>query len=155
MWGHLDSLLARMFTGYRPIQRQIVTDALINASLAHRFPDPRYFAWMQEANPWLGLPERLLRPPPGWPGCWQPPQHAGPAERRALPLLYGGSWTSCTYRDVAEAVAESLTENDSGPVTRKPEVNERTVATACGAGQLPAIAGRGFALAGGHSRWHR
>ena len=66
-------------------------------------------------NSYDSLPERLLRPPPGWPDDFQA-AIAGlpPEEQRILDLLGPGESSELTYRDIYELLCKELSECEPG-----------------------------------------
>ena len=94
----------------------IVFDAVINSMLCRtvgRTVGTRLFT---RINSYDSLPERLLRPPSGWPDDFQA-AIAGlpPAEQRIIDLLYGPAESSeLTYRDIYELLCKELSECEPG-----------------------------------------
>ena len=105
----------RLFPRVRPIDN-IVFDAVINSMLCRtvgRTVGTRLFT---RINSYDSLPERLLRPPPGWPDDFQS-AIAGlpPEEQRIIDLLYGSAESSeLTYRDIYELLCKELSEYELG-----------------------------------------
>jgi hypothetical protein len=105
----------RLFPRVSPIDN-IVFDAVINSMLCRtvgRTVGTRLFT---RTNGYDSLPERLLRPPPGWPDDFQA-AIAGlpPAEQRIIDLLYGaGESSELTYRDIYELLCKELSECEPG-----------------------------------------
>ena len=101
----------RLFPRVTPIDN-IVFDAVINSMLCRtvgRTVGTRLFT---RINSYDSLPERLLRPPPGWPDDFQG-AIAGlpPEEQRIIDLLYGAAESSeLTYRDIYELLCKELSE---------------------------------------------
>jgi hypothetical protein len=101
----------RLFPRVTPIDN-IVFDAVINSMLSRtvgRTVGTRLFT---QTNGYDSLPERLLRPPPGWPDEFggalaaMPPQ-----EQRIIGLLYGPDESSeLTYRDIYELLGKELSD---------------------------------------------
>jgi VWA domain containing CoxE-like protein len=104
----------RLFPRVAPIDN-IVFDAVINSMLCRtvgRTVGTRLFT---RINSYDSLPERLLRPPPGWPDDFKPAL-AGllPEERRIIDLLYGDVEPSeLTYRDIYELLCKELSGRDA------------------------------------------
>ena len=105
----------RLFPRVSPIDN-IVFDAVINSMLCRtvgRTVGTRLFT---RINSYDSLPERLLRPPPGWPDDFQAAIAGLPtAEQRIIDLLYGpGESSELTYRDIYELLCKELSECESG-----------------------------------------
>jgi VWA domain containing CoxE-like protein len=99
----------RLFPRVAPIDN-IVFDAVINSMLSRtvgRTVGTRLFT---QTNGYDSLPERLLRPPPGWPDGFTGALAALPEEeQRLIGLLYGPDEPSdLTYRDIYELLRQGL-----------------------------------------------
>ena len=99
----------RLFPRVTPIDN-IVFDAVINSMLSRtvgRTVGTRLFT---RTNGYDSLPERLLRPPPGWPDEFEGALAALPyEEQRIIGLLYGPDEPSeITYRDIYELLRQEL-----------------------------------------------
>ena len=99
----------RLFPRGSPIDN-IVFDAVINSMLCRtvgRTVGTRLFT---RINSYDSLPERLLRPPPGWPDDFKDALAALPLdEQRITGLLYGEAEPSeITYRDIYELLCKEL-----------------------------------------------
>ena len=94
----------RLFPRVTPAHN-IAFDALINAQLCLRFPDPAHTALFRELYPEEDLPWVLLRPPADWPGDrarWSLPGEAGRLHR----ALY--TETSVTTVELFEMIRREL-----------------------------------------------
>ena len=105
----------RLFPRVSPIDN-IVFDAVINSMLCRtvgRTVGTRLFT---RINSYDSLPERLLRPPPGWPDDFQAAIAGLPTEeQRIIDLLYGpGESSELTYRDIYELLCKELSECEPG-----------------------------------------
>ena len=103
----------RLFPRVTPIDN-IVFDAVINSMLCRtvgRTVGTRLFT---RINGYDSLPERLLRPPPGWPDDFKGALAAlPPEEQRIIGLLYGADESSkITYRDIYELLRKELAGRD-------------------------------------------
>ena len=99
----------RLFPRVSPIDN-IVFDAVINSMLCRtvgRTVGTRLFT---RINGYDSLPERLLRPPPGWPDEFQNALATlPPEEQRIIDLLYGAAESGeMTYRDIYELLCKEL-----------------------------------------------
>jgi hypothetical protein len=99
----------RLFPRVSPIDN-IVFDAVINSMLCRtvgRTVGTRLFT---RINGYDSLPERLLRPPPGWPDEFKGALTAlPPEEQRIIGLLYGADESSkITYLDIYELLRKEL-----------------------------------------------
>ena len=89
----------------------IVFDAVINAMLAHSVGSTVGMNLFTQFYSYDKFPERLLRPPPGWPGCFQAALKGLPErEVRAIKLLYGSGNLTMTYHDIYELLLQSLAD---------------------------------------------
>jgi len=78
-------LLAHTRLYPRPTRaHNIAFDAVINAGLARQFPGPEYRGFFDRIYAADQFPERLLRPPAGWP---ERPQFDGPGPKGTNPVL--------------------------------------------------------------------
>ena len=103
----------RLFPRVTPIDN-IVFDAVINSMLCRtvgRTVGTRLFT---RINGYDSLPERLLRPPPGWPDEFEGALTAlPPEEQRIIGLLYGADESSkITYHDIYELLCKELSGRD-------------------------------------------
>ena len=103
----------RLFPRVTPIDN-IVFDAVINSMLCRtvgRTVGTRLFT---RINGFDSLPERLLRPPPGWPDGFQRALAAlPPEEQRIIGLLYGKEESGkITYLDIYELLRKELAGRD-------------------------------------------
>ena len=119
----------RLFTRVSPIDN-IVFDAVINSMLCRtvgRTVGTRLFT---RINGYDSLPERLLRPPPGWADDFKRALAAlPPEEQRIIDLLYGADESSkITYHDIYELLRKELAGRDVPNVlllgSHAPEQNE-------------------------------
>ena len=119
----------RLFRRVSPIDN-IVFDAVINSMLCRtvgRTVGTRLFTRL---NSYDSLPERLLRPPPGWPEEFQGALAALPSEeQRIIGLLYGADESSnITYRDIYELLCKEFAGRNVPKVlllgSHGPEQNE-------------------------------
>jgi hypothetical protein len=119
----------RLFPRVSPIDN-IVFDAVINSMLCRtvgRTVGTRLFT---RINGYDSLPERLLRPPPGWPDEFKDALTAlPPEEQRIIGLLYGADESSkITYLDIYELLRKELAGRDVPNVlllgSHGPEQNE-------------------------------
>jgi hypothetical protein len=99
----------RLFPRVTPLDN-IVFDAVINSMLSRtvgRAVGTRLFT---RTNGYDSLPERLLRPPPGWPDEFEDAVATLPKEeQRIIGLLYGPDEPSeITYRDIYELLRQQL-----------------------------------------------
>ena len=104
----------RLFPRVSPIDN-IVFDAVINSMLCRtvgRTVGTRLFT---RINGYDSLPERLLRPPPGWPDEFKGALAAlPPEEQRIIGLLYGADESSkITYHDIYELLRKELAGRDA------------------------------------------
>ncbi len=119
----------RLFSRVSPIDN-IVFDAVINSMLCRtvgRTVGTRLFT---QINGYDSLPERLLRPPPGWPDEFKGALTALPSEeQRIIDLLYGAAESGkITYYDIYELLRKELAGRDVPNVlllgSHGPEQNE-------------------------------
>ncbi len=86
----------------------IVFDAVINSLLCRSFPEPPYTDLFTSLYSATSFPERLLRPPIGWPHYARAADDIGPQEQAVMRLLYdqaeGASMV--TYSDVRALLAD-------------------------------------------------
>ena len=88
----------RLFPRATPA-RNVVFDAVINAMICRRFPQPEFTSFLTDYYPAGRMPFALLRPPgPGTPEAAKP----------ALDILYGDHARFATYHDVWLALLDSL-----------------------------------------------
>ena len=73
----------RMFPRVSPAQN-IACDAIINAGLSRQFTEPAYRGFFEGLYDAQSFPQRLLRPPEGWPHS---PSYRGPGPRRTESIL--------------------------------------------------------------------
>ena len=104
----------RLFPRVSPIDN-IVFDAVINSMLCRtvgRTVGTRLFT---RINGYDSLPERLLRPPPGWPDEFKGALAAlPPEEQRIIGLLYDADESGeITYLDIYELLRKELAECDA------------------------------------------
>jgi VWA domain-containing protein len=99
----------RLFPRVAPIDN-IVFDAVINSMLCRTVGRTVGTKLFTRINSYDSLPERLLRPPPGWPDDFKPALVGlPPQERRIIDLLYGDVEPSeLTYRDIYELLCKEL-----------------------------------------------
>jgi hypothetical protein len=88
----------------------IVFDAVINSMLSRTVGRTVGTSLFTRTNGYDSLPERLLRPPPGWPDEFRAAIAALPKEeQRIIDLLYGPAEPSeLTYRDIYELLRSEL-----------------------------------------------
>ncbi|MEI6463943.1 MAG: hypothetical protein WCQ89_04425 [Verrucomicrobiota bacterium] len=98
----------RLFPRLTPLDN-LVFDAVINAMLARSVGRSIGTGLFTRFYDYQKFPERLLRPPPGWPDNFEPALKNLPeAEARAIRLLYGSGNDSITYLDLYELLRASL-----------------------------------------------
>ena len=99
----------RLFPRVAPIDN-IVFDAVINSMLSRTVGRTVGTSLFTRTNGYGSLPERLLRPPPGWPDHFEDAVAELPeAEQRIINLLYGPDEPSeITYRDIYELLRQEL-----------------------------------------------
>ncbi len=104
----------RLFPRVTPIDN-IVFDAVINSMLARTVGRSVGVGLFTRFYTYDKFPERLLRPPPGWPGCFKGALKGLPErEARAVKLLYGTDAGAITYYDIYELLRQSLGEGEAG-----------------------------------------
>jgi hypothetical protein len=103
----------RLFPRVSPIDN-IVFDAVINSMLCRTVARTVGTRLFTRTNGYDSLPERLLRPPPGWPDEFKGAVAAlPPEERRIIGLLYGPAESSnFTYLDIYELLRKELAGRD-------------------------------------------
>jgi hypothetical protein len=98
----------RLFKRITPIDN-IVFDAVINAMLARSVGRTVGVGLFTQFYDYGQFPARLLRPPPGWPGPFEPALVSLPErEARAIRLLYGTNDGDVTYLDLYELLRQSF-----------------------------------------------
>jgi hypothetical protein len=99
----------RLFPRVTPIDN-IVFDAVINSILSRTVGRTVGTSLFTRTNGYDSPPERLLRPPPGWPDeCEGALASFPPEEQRIIVLLYGPVEPSeITYRDIYELLGKEL-----------------------------------------------
>jgi hypothetical protein len=99
----------RLFPRVTPLDN-IVFDSVINSMLSRTVGRTVGTSLFTRINGYNSLPERLLRPPPGWPDEFEDAVAALPEkEQRIIGLLYGPDEPSnITYRDIYELLREEL-----------------------------------------------
>jgi hypothetical protein len=99
----------RLFPRVAPIDN-IVFDAVINSMLSRTVGRTVGTSLFIRVNGYDSLPERLLRPPPGWPHVCEGALAALPVEEhRIIGLLYGPAEPGeLTYRDIYELLRKEL-----------------------------------------------
>jgi hypothetical protein len=104
----------RLFPRVTPIDN-IVFDTVINSMLCRTVGRTVGTKLFTRVNSYDSLPERLLRPPPGWPDDFKRALAAlPPDEQRIIRLLYGDAEPSeITYRDIYELLCKELPECES------------------------------------------
>jgi VWA domain containing CoxE-like protein len=105
----------RLFPRVAPIDN-IVFDAVINSMLCRTVGRTVGTKLFTRINSYDSLPERLLRPPPGWPDDFGSALAAlPPDEQRIIGLLYGDAEPgNITYRDIYELLCKEFAECDLG-----------------------------------------
>ena len=104
----------RLFSRVTPIDN-IVFDAVINSMLARTVGRSVGVGLFTRFYTYDKFPERLLRPPPGWPGCFKGALKGLPErEARAVELLYGPDAGAITYYDIYELLRQSLGDGEAG-----------------------------------------
>ena len=89
----------------------LVFDAVINSMLARTVGRTVGVGLFTRFYSFKKFPERLLRPPPGWPGSFKAALKRLPErESRAIELLYGPVGGAITYYDIYELLRQSLGE---------------------------------------------
>lgn len=91
----------------------LVFDAVINSMLARTVGRTVGVGLFTRFYSYDKFPERLLRPPPGWPGSFKAALN-GLTEReaRAVELLYGPTGGAVTYYDIYALLRQSLAATD-------------------------------------------
>ena len=104
----------RLFPRVAPINN-IVFDAVINSMLCRTVGRTVGTKLFTGINSYASLPERLLRPPPGWPDEFEGALAAlPPDEQRIIGLLYGADESSkITYHDIYELLCKELSGRDA------------------------------------------
>jgi hypothetical protein len=99
----------RLFPRVAPIDN-IVFDAVINSMLSRTAGRTVGTSLFTRTNGYNSLPQRLLRPPPGWPDEFEATLAALPEEeQRIIGLLYGPDESSeITYQDIYELLRQEL-----------------------------------------------
>ncbi len=99
----------RLFPRVDPIDN-IVFDAVINAMLSRTVGRTVGTGLFTRINGYDSLPERLLRPPPGWPDEFVVGLAGLPSEeRRVIMLLYGAADSGeITYHDIYEVLCKAV-----------------------------------------------
>jgi hypothetical protein len=99
----------RLFPRVTPLDN-IVFDAVINSMLSRTVGRTVGTSLFTRTNGYDSLPERILRPPPGWPDDFEDAIATLPQEeQRIIGLLYGPDETSdITYRDIYELLRLEL-----------------------------------------------
>jgi hypothetical protein len=98
----------RLFPRLTPLDN-IVFDAVINSMLARTVGRTVGVGLFTRFYSYDKFPERLLRPPPGWPGSFKAALKGLPErEARAVQLLYGPDGGTITYFDIYELLRQSL-----------------------------------------------
>ena len=93
----------------------LVFDAVINAMLARTVGRTVGVGLFTRFYSYDKFPERLLRPPPGWPGSFTDAlKGLSKREARAVQLLYGPESGAITYYDIYELLRQSLGEGATG-----------------------------------------
>lgn len=95
----------------------VAFDAVINAGLARRFPEPQYLEFFRRLNPPDRFPALLLRPPEGWPTHPEYPSVGPPGTDGILTRLYpphGGLTAEPTYAEILELFEHPETQWDHG-----------------------------------------
>ncbi len=103
----------RLFPRVTPIDN-IVFDAVINSMLSRTVGRTVGTGLFTSTNSYDSLPERLLRPPPGWPNECESALAALPyEEQRIIGLLYGPEPPSqLTYLDIYELLLQELSGSE-------------------------------------------
>ncbi len=115
----------RLFTRGTEVDN-IVFDAVINAMLARTVGRSVGVHLLTSLNSFDEFPNRLLRPPPGWPGSFEEAiAPLPPAEQKAFRLLYGPEDGTVTYLDIYELLRKSVSSSDSPDPTPR-EVDHAT-----------------------------
>ena len=87
----------------------LVFDAVINSMLARTVGRTVGVGLFTRFYSYDSFPERLLRPPPGWPGSFKEALNGlSKREARAVQLLYGPEAGAITYYDIFELLRQSL-----------------------------------------------
>ena len=98
----------RLFPRVTPLDN-IVFDAVINSMLARTVGRTVGAGLFTRFYSYDKFPERLLRPPPGWPGPFEAALTGLPTrEKRAINLLYGPETGDITYYDIYELLRQTL-----------------------------------------------
>ncbi len=104
----------RLFPRVTPLDN-IVFDAVINSMLARTVGRTVGVGLFTRFYSYGKFPERLLRPPPGWPGSFEAALNGLPErEARAVQLLYGPEGGAITYYDIYELLRQSLGKDEDG-----------------------------------------
>ncbi len=109
-----------LFPRTTPVQN-FVFDAVINGIVCRMFPHPEYTAFFTDFYSDERFPERLLRPPPGWPGKTRLPTPAllalpetqAARIREVHAALY--SEAGASYQEVYELLPKALEGGDGDP----------------------------------------
>lgn len=101
--------------------RDIACDALVNAVLCYRsnfeyYAPGGYDEFCEQLYSPRRFPERLLRPPSGWPGRPAVAPGASREERCLMQLLYGGKWPTATFKQVLEITQDIVPDTAEGTV---------------------------------------
>ena len=100
----------RLFPRMTPIDN-IVFDAVINSMLARTVGRTVGVGLFTQFYAYDQFPQRLLRPPPGWPGSIEAALTGlSKREARAIRLLYGSKGGDITYHDIYELLRQSLAD---------------------------------------------
>ena len=100
----------RLFKRVTPLDN-IVFDAVINAMLARTVGRTVGVDLFTRFYSYDKFPQRLLRPPPGWPGPFEAALAGLPErEARAIRLLYGSGDGDITYHDIYELLRQALAD---------------------------------------------
>ena len=122
----------RLFPRVDPIDN-IVFDAVINSMPSRTVGRTAGTGLFTRINGYDSLPERLLRPPPGWPDEFVGALAGLPSEEeRVIMLLYGSAESGeITYRDIYEVLRKALRGCESPSVlllgSHGPEENENSL----------------------------
>jgi hypothetical protein len=103
----------RLFPRVTPLDN-LVFDAVINSMLARTVGRTVGVGLFTRLYSYDKFPERLLRPPPGWPGSFKDALNGlSEREARAVQLLYGPEAGAITYYDIYELLRQSLCDGES------------------------------------------